>query len=536
MMTQGSALLLGAVVLCSAGLLHCPYDEQRYEPGNDMVLAIENHSFGRIDQDTFDGVHRALPFLESLILRNTSIKMIAPDSFAQLPTLNCLDLTDNEIAYLRDHGDMLRGVANLSTLIMARNQLRTVSDSAFIYARHLLRLDLSGNELDVLSLSNAALRGLTVLEELYLDNNDLTHLSPLLFSHTPSLLKLGVSNNPLVKVGIYSLPLLQVFVAFNTLLSEFPRFPRTTRSADLRDGHISTIESIRSADLWHFTTLLLSGNPWSCSCDTLWFLRWSTLTQRIVADYSNLTCSEPKTYRGVAFSLAVKDLICSSEQNGSVVFNTQINSLRGPVFRAEVDEQLQTVGEQLQTASVSPPQERATTTQAFRPVGPAVFLLPPPKSAVIDGSKSAINRAAIEKYLNAKKSLRERRLLGRYMRQSPMAIINQPSVTVSPARSDIILSNAAIDEPRRYNALDQYVPRMSLPDSDRLTASKARGQPPPTPSSLNDAGSQGSNARLVVSSSDQEDANDEQWAYVVDSSPTASGSGASALAVESIHS
>lgn len=265
-MTQGpaSSLLLGALVLCCGGMLQCPQHEERYEPGNHIVLAIENHSFGRLDQDTFEGVQKALPLLETLILRNTSVRMIAPDSFAHLTTLNCLDLTDNEIVYLRDRGELLRGVANLTTLVLARNHLRTVSDSAFIYARHLLRLDLSENELDVLSLSNAALRGLGVLEELYLDNNDLTHLSPLLFSHTPSLLKLGVSNNPLVKVGIYSLPQLQIFNAQNSLLSEFPRFPRSTRSADLRDGHISRMEAARSVDLLHFETLLLSGNPWSC--------------------------------------------------------------------------------------------------------------------------------------------------------------------------------------------------------------------------------------------------------------------------------
>jgi Leucine-rich repeat (LRR) protein len=264
MLVAQSTFFLGVFVFCSGGVVQCPYEHERYEPGNGLVLAIENYNFGRIDQDTFDGVRRALPGLQTFILRNTSIRMIAPDSFAELSTLRCLDLTDNEITYLRDHGDMLRGVANITTLVLARNHLRIVSDSAFIYVRQLLRLDLSENDLDVLSLSNAALRGLDMLEELFLDHNDMTHLSPLLLSHTPSLRKLSVSNNPLVKIGIYSLPQLQVFTAHKTLLPDFPRFPQSTRIADLRDGQMVQIERSRSPDLWHFASLLLSGNRWEC--------------------------------------------------------------------------------------------------------------------------------------------------------------------------------------------------------------------------------------------------------------------------------
>ncbi len=297
----------------SDSILLCPLDDQRYNR-KAKVLAIEDHAYGRIEPNTLEGVQGAIPNLQSLIIRNTSIVSIAPDTFYPFRTLNCLDLSRNKLNVLV--GFLFRGLGSLKTLILSQNDIKYLGDSVFLHIKRLTSLDLSNNRLT--EISDSAFRGLDQLEELHLEHNNLASVSPLTFEHIPTLKRLFIGHNPLYSIDLFAFKGLSLLYCSHTLISNFPALPPTVEELDFSRNKLTFIDHMVFRRFPILSKLWLSGNPWICDCSTKNFLNFA-LSTRILIDRDDMICAHPISADGLKIRNGLESLFCSDSTQAATV-------------------------------------------------------------------------------------------------------------------------------------------------------------------------------------------------------------------------
>ncbi|KAM9584078.1 vasorin [Trichechus inunguis] len=130
------------------------------------------------------------PDTAGLYVFENGITTLDAGSFASLPNLQLLDLSQNQITSLP--GGVFQPLANLSNLDLSANRLREVTNETFRGLRRLERLYLGKNR--IRHIEPGAFDALDHLLELKLQDNELRVLPPL---HLPRLLLLDLSHNSL---------------------------------------------------------------------------------------------------------------------------------------------------------------------------------------------------------------------------------------------------------------------------------------------------------------------------------------------------
>ncbi|XP_060083626.1 toll-like receptor 13 [Ylistrum balloti] len=236
---------------------------------------------------------QCLPFLRNLYLDKTSLVTLRNNTFTRLPKLEKLSMTSNG-----DHLRTIEGFAfnssSLKKLYFGQNRYRFEKVS-WLYGKlfhslpNLLLLDLTGNFLPSDSQSLRELfTPLVKLEKLILQNTALKALPRNVFQQMPNLRSLilignyisGWNNDPEVFGNVTSL-----------------------RSLYLDGNNIKVINKtpFQESFLNVLDEFCITDNPFSCTCDLMWFLDWmkSTKHTKIVNYPRRYTCRFPPEMNNV---------------------------------------------------------------------------------------------------------------------------------------------------------------------------------------------------------------------------------------------
>ncbi|KAL3848382.1 hypothetical protein ACJMK2_019242 [Sinanodonta woodiana] len=272
--------------------------------------------------------------------RMSEVPMFCPNGTNKFPNIESLNLNNNEIYALSK--ESLSCLTSLKCLRLHDNRIVVLDDNIFSQLGNLEELNL--NSLDLITISSFAFNN-SNLKSLYLSYCDITFKINNfdyhnLFRWCPNLVRLELDSNNMHKMNATSLmsmlsPLskLQYLNLQNTKFSNFPAdffkplvslkrlvlrinyiyewppslFTNVTqlRTLILNNNKINVIKEghLPSSFIKHLTTLDLSGNPFDCSCENLWFRKWMKnilrLKPDILSNYPDYyLCETPSLLKG----------------------------------------------------------------------------------------------------------------------------------------------------------------------------------------------------------------------------------------------
>ncbi|XP_039216491.1 vasorin [Crotalus tigris] len=242
--------LIWALLLFPAGSLaqSCPADCQCNQP--QTVFCIARRS---------PAVPQGLPLdTAHLYMFESGLRLLNEDSFAGLPALRLLDLSQNLIASLpRNVFQPLPGLHNLD---LSSNQLQEVTNESFHGLRLLERLYLDCNQLQIIH--PAAFDSLENLLELKLQDNQLQTVPPL---NLPTLLLLDISRNKItaLETGTFHVRSLESLkmagLGLGSVDEELLQNLRNLHELDVSDNLLARVPGVLS-QLPGLTKLSLAGN------------------------------------------------------------------------------------------------------------------------------------------------------------------------------------------------------------------------------------------------------------------------------------
>ncbi|XP_060117030.1 vasorin [Heteronotia binoei] len=239
------ALLLSPVGLFAQG---CPANCQCSQPRT--VFCISRRS-----QTVPQGLP---PDTAHLYAFENGIRSLSEDSFAGLPALQLLDLSQNQLASLPRH--VFQPLSSLSNLDLSSNQLHEVTNESFHGLCWLERLYLHHNQ--IRRIHPQAFDSLERLLELKLQDNRLQALPPL---RLPTLLLLDLSRNPIAALepGPFHLGKLEALkvagLRLDHLDEELLRKLHSLHELDVSNNQLSRVPAALK-QLRGLTKLSLAGN------------------------------------------------------------------------------------------------------------------------------------------------------------------------------------------------------------------------------------------------------------------------------------
>ncbi|XP_070811356.1 vasorin [Pituophis catenifer annectens] len=329
--------LIWALLLFPAGSLSqaCPADCQCNQPQTVFCIARSSPAIPQgLPPDT-----------AHLYMFESGLRILSEDSFAGLPALQLLDLSQNLISSLpRNIFQLLPGLHNLD---LSSNQLQEVTNESFHGLRLLERLYLDRNQLQ--SIHPAAFDSLENLLELKLQDNQLQTVPPL---NLPTLLLLDISRNKItaLETGTFhvrsleslkmaglglgsvdeellqSLHNLHELDVSDNLLTRVPgvlsQLPGLTRLSLAGNGLISQLRAEDFQHLQHLQELDISNlnlnglpwdffasfprlravtaaeNPFNCVCHMSWIVSWARLSKASLRRPEETRCHFPPKNAG----------------------------------------------------------------------------------------------------------------------------------------------------------------------------------------------------------------------------------------------
>lgn len=252
-------------------------------------LSITQTRLPKVFPNTFENRN-----LKQLTLRNDIIEDIMPQAFENLPKLQILDLSFNNLEVIR------KGVfinLTISTLKLSNNHVRSIEDNALQNLQKLKKLLLDSNQLRAIfilqildhpetlevlclynnslaNISNDMLKGLSNLQTLNLSFNHITIIEQHSFQQTPDLQTLLLSNNNIKEIDG----------------SAFPSDGhRHIKKLYLNNNELMFLSSEFFFRLSALKKIALVGNPWQCDCFDIIekFLRENNIEEACQQEYVN---------------------------------------------------------------------------------------------------------------------------------------------------------------------------------------------------------------------------------------------------------
>ncbi|XP_010883698.1 trophoblast glycoprotein-like [Esox lucius] len=236
---------------------------------------------------------RAIPqgipgYARNVIITGNDIFRIGPETFNELENVTNMILSNNRITEVASHS--FSALSNLRSLDLSGNLLAFIHPEALtIPESPLQELNLSCSLYNYTSLVDitTALRwgGLGGLLRLDLSGNHLVLLPPGVFSHLANLQHLILGNNSLSSVYKGTFSGLRRLELLDLTHNSFGAF---------RGDALGELERLGPA-----ARILLSHNPYVCTCEIRDFAVWLRSSQAQVGDAEALTCASPREFRDV---------------------------------------------------------------------------------------------------------------------------------------------------------------------------------------------------------------------------------------------
>ena len=166
----------------------------------------------------------------------------------------------------------------LQAVELSDNRIETIGRNIFKGFKHLMKIDLSKNKLSKNKLFDETFSVLfqnnTKLEEINLSDNGLMYLPPITFTFNRYLKRIDISNNAIrqISFNISRLINLDLLDMRNNSIKHLDEFSR---------GNLYSLYKMQRRRRNHVkqnttSTFLidLRGNPFSCECDSLQFIKW----------------------------------------------------------------------------------------------------------------------------------------------------------------------------------------------------------------------------------------------------------------------
>ena len=248
-------------------------DNRVFKPLKSMKeLNLESNRISEVEQRAFAGCSN----LVSLNLGDNLLSKVPKDAFSHLTHLAELKLAGNSLRVITDSS--FPSLPSLALLSLAGNLIEKIHDRGFTRVASVTRLDLHDNAL--YQVPTPALQAFSSLHSLSLGQNKFTVIQAGALGGLNKLKKLEIQGCPdLVEVSEDALA--------ECLDLETLRISSNRRLVHLHPSSLGLLPSLRSLDLsnnaltnvspslapWMaLTSLDLSGNPWTCDCDSS-FLR-----------------------------------------------------------------------------------------------------------------------------------------------------------------------------------------------------------------------------------------------------------------------
>ncbi|XP_012378266.2 vasorin [Dasypus novemcinctus] len=286
-------------------------------PPNTTGLYVFGNGITTLDADSFAG----LPGLQLLDLSQNQIASLPSGVFQPLAGLSNLDLTANRLREVTN--ETFRGLRHLERLYLGKNCIHHIQPGAFDTLSHLLELKLQDNELQVLAplhlprlllldLSRNSLLGLepgtldtASIEVLRLAGLGLRQLDEGLVGHLHNLHDLDASDNQLERVP----PVLRGLRGLTRL-----QLAGNTHIAQLRPEDLAGLAALQELDLSNLSLqalppglfdpcprlrlLAAARNPFNCVCPLSWFGQWLRESHVTLASPEETRCHFPPKSAG----------------------------------------------------------------------------------------------------------------------------------------------------------------------------------------------------------------------------------------------
>ena len=289
-------------------------------PTSLKYIDLSDNSIGEVTNNDLQNLQK----LETLYLNINKIHLLHQNAFSDTDNLQVLDLSYNDIATIGN--DVLSPLNKLVFLKLNNNKLAEIPTEALLFSKmeNLEHLDLSHNGCGIMSLlifsdlknltylflqenelgnmisrdvDGVLFSPLTKLQELHLEANGITVIPPLLFKNLVSLEDLYLYHN----------------LIHHWANETFQGAPML-KNLGLSYNQISLINQIYIASVEAVDILNLTGNPFDCNCELLWFRQWitspnCTLTLPNVHQYS---CNSPHNLEGLLLTALDPDsFVCT---------------------------------------------------------------------------------------------------------------------------------------------------------------------------------------------------------------------------------
>lgn len=272
-------------------------------PPDTVGLYVFENGITTLDAGSFAG----LPGLQLLDLSQNQIASLPGGVFQPLANLSNLDLTANRLREITN--ETFRGLRRLERLYLGKNRIRHIQPGAFDVFDRLLELKLQDNELRALPplrlprllLLDLSHNGLSALEPGVLDTANvetlrlaglgLRHLDEGLFGRLRNLHNLDVADNQLERVppavrGLRGLTRLRL--AGNTRIAQLWLEDLAGLAAlqelDLSNLSLQALPHELSTLFPRLRLLEAARNPFNCVCPLSWFGPWVRESRLTLAD------------------------------------------------------------------------------------------------------------------------------------------------------------------------------------------------------------------------------------------------------------
>ena len=214
----------------------------------------------KCDTDIPFCIYGPIDWFTKFVFSNNFLQYFEPSMLHVLRNLNYLDFSKNILGDALAWGNFSTScfdiLIHLKVLILSENGITSLPYDTFRGSKLLRILNLSKNWLKTIMFETAYL---VSLEELDISNNDISFLDATAIERL----------NYLIEVADNTPPTSDIVIEYATFSDEAPN--TSIKAASTQAGlHVITqvITQI------HSTNIIMTGNPFECSCPTVQFLKW----------------------------------------------------------------------------------------------------------------------------------------------------------------------------------------------------------------------------------------------------------------------
>ncbi|NWQ89596.1 VASN protein, partial [Burhinus bistriatus] len=286
-------------------------------PPNTLSLYVFENGITMLSEDSFAG----LPALQLLDLSQNKITSIQKNIFQPLTELVNLDLSSNQLQEITN--ETFHGLRLLERLYLQRNRIQHIHAAAFDTLENLLELKLQNNQLwavPPLDLPNLLLLDISWnkiptiapgafhavnIESLKIAGLGLTSLNEELFQAQNNLHELDISDNLLERVPAVLRrlgSLTKLSLAGNARISQLPAEDfhnlHNLQELDISNLNINTIPRDFSSFFPRLRAVTAAGNPFNCICQMSWLVQWVNASSVVLRRPEETRCHFPPKNSG----------------------------------------------------------------------------------------------------------------------------------------------------------------------------------------------------------------------------------------------